>query len=105
MKRFEIPEDASLRPEARPEAESPSSERALRNFRYVVAAVNGDAQQTWSDLWNQLKPGVTPGGMVLPQTQEGFKPPCGWTEFLEKFWLLKHYIDCVQKLCTERHGT
>jgi hypothetical protein len=76
-----------------------SSDRALKNFRYVVGSVNEDAKKAWGDLWEQLKNGVTPAGMVPPEMENGFKPACGWGEFLEKFWLLKHYLDYTHRLC------
>lgn len=107
MRRFEVPELRAGRgaeAQTEPPADKPSAERTLKSFRYVVAAVNGDAQRAWSDLWEQLKGGVTPAGTVLPQMEHGFKPPCGWAEFLEKFWLLKHYLDYVQRFCAEQHG-
>ncbi len=101
--RFEIPSEIRLR--AKPEADKPSADRALKNLRYIVTAVNGDALKAWADLWEQLRSGVTPAGMVLPQMEQGFKPPCGWAEFLEKFWLLKHYLDYVQRLCSETRAS
>ncbi len=76
-----------------------SGERALKNFRYIVASVNGDALKVWADLWREFQQGVTPNGMVTPSVEHGFKPACGWAEFLEKFWLLKHYLDYVHRLC------
>ena len=82
-----------------PPDDAPSVERKLRNFRYVVGAVDDDALRVWADLWEQLKSGVTPAGMVLPQMEDGFKPSCGWAEFFEKFWLLKHYLDYIHGLC------
>lgn len=80
---------------------SPAPPNALKSFRYVVGAVNEDALRTWAELWAELKEGVTPSGLVLPQTQAGFTPSCGWPEFLEKFWLLKHYLDYTHRLCRE----
>lgn len=81
-------------------ADGDSAERKLKAFRYVVASVNDEALQAWDELWNEFKTGVTPAGVVLPQMQEGFKPSCGWGEFLEKFWLLKHYLDYLKRFCT-----
>ena len=34
---------------------------------------------------------------VLSRPSKGFTPPCGWAAFLEKFWVLKHYLDCVHR--------
>jgi len=76
-----------------------SSDRQLKGFRFVVGSVNDDALKAWSDLWEQLKNGVTPAGMVLPEMEEGFTPACGWGEFLEKFWLLRHYLDYISRFC------
>lgn len=85
--------------------DDPDPERTLTNFRYVVANVNEDALKVWADLWNEMSPSVTPGGMVLPEMSKGFVPPGGWPEFLEKFWLLKHYLDYVQRFCSESAAT
>ena len=102
-KAFHLPN--RIRIAGQPAADESSAERDLKNLRYVVAAVNDDALKVWGDLWEELKSGVTPAGMVLPQMQQGFKPPCGWAEFLEKFWLMKHYLDYLQRLCRQtKHG-
>jgi len=94
---FQLPEEARLRGVLN--TKDRSAESALKNFRYVVSSVNGEAQQVWADLWNELREGVTPGGMVLPQMSKGFVPPGGWPEFLEKMWLLKHYLDYIHRFC------
>jgi hypothetical protein len=78
-----------------------SRERALRDFRYVVASVNDSALTTWADLWSQLQGSVASNGIVAPDTEHGFKPACGWPEFLEKLWLLKHYLDYIHRFCKE----
>jgi hypothetical protein len=97
-KGFRLPDEIRFTSPPQPARQA---ERELKNFRYVVAAVNQDALRAWADLWEQLKGGVTPAGMVLPEMQQGFKPPCGWAEFLEKFWLLKHYLDYVDRFCQQ----
>ena len=28
---------------------------------------------------------------------EPFKPSCGWPEFMEKMWLLRHYLDFMAR--------
>jgi hypothetical protein len=81
------------------ESASASEDRALRNFRYVVASVNDSALAVWGDLWNELRGNVTANGMVTPDTEEGFTPACGWPEFIEKLWLLKHYLDYIHRFC------
>jgi hypothetical protein len=72
-----------------------------RHLLRVVASVNGDAQHVWTQLWNEIKPQVSPAGAPLPALQQGFVPPCGWNEFLERMWLLKHYLDSVHRICHE----
>jgi hypothetical protein len=78
-----------------------SGDRALRNFRYVVASVNESASAVWADLWKELQGHVATNGMVTPAMEQGFKPACGWAEFIEKLWLLKHYLDYIHRFCKE----
>ncbi len=94
---FPLPEDARLREVL--STKDRSAESALKNFRYIVANVDSDAQKVWVDMWNELQEGVTPGGIVLPEMSKGFTPSCGWAEFLEKFFLLKHYLDYIHRFC------
>ncbi len=82
-----------------------SAESALKNFRYVVSSVNDDALKVWTELWNELSEGVTPGGFVTPAMSKGFVPSCGWPEFLEKAWLLKHYLDYIHRFCDASNGS
>jgi hypothetical protein len=86
-------------------SEGPGADRALKDFRYVVASVNDEALKVWADLWKELQGGVTPAGLVGPELQEGFKPSCGWPEFLERVWLLKHYLDYIHRFCNETTET
>jgi len=91
--------DQTGRPPARDVARTADAQKLA-----VAGRVIGSAQGTWADLWAQLKPGVTPAGLVTPRMQDGFKPACGWPEFLEKLWLLKHYLDYTGRLCGESAG-
>ena|SRR3990172_591691 len=83
------------------ESTKPSHDRALQNFRYVVASVNDSALAVWADLWNELRGNVTTNGMVAPEMEQGFKPACGWAEFFEKLWLMKHYLDYIHRFCKQ----
>lgn len=66
----------------------------LKHFRNVISSVLQNAHDTWADIWNEFKDTVTEKLLILPEAEEGrFKPRCGWPEFLERIWLLKHYID------------
>ncbi len=75
----------------------------LEHLLKVAASVTRDAMGTWADMWSELKPHVTPGGVVCPEMEKGFVPACGWAEFLEKYWLLKHYLDSIDRICRNRH--
>lgn len=75
-------------------------DRARSQFA-AAAAVTEGALKTWAELWEQIKPGVTPSGMVLPAMQQGFKPPCGWAEFLEACWRLKTELEFACRFCRD----
>jgi len=77
-------------------------EEKFKHFRNVMGVVLEDAQNTWGDLWKELQGEVTDGTMILPQGRKGFVPPCGWPEFLEKMWLLKHYLDHAKRFSEEK---
>ncbi|OGP58765.1 MAG: hypothetical protein A2V67_18065 [Deltaproteobacteria bacterium RBG_13_61_14] len=74
-------------------------ETKLRHFRNVNASVLQNALDTWGDVWNEFEGTVTHGCLVTPEAAKGFKPKCGWPEFLEKMWLLKHYLDYAKSFC------
>ena len=76
-----------------------SQEDKLRHFRNVTSSVLQDSLDTWADIWNEMEDSVTSGHLVSPDVKEGFTPNCGWPEFLEKFWLLKHYLDYAKRYC------
>lgn len=81
------------------QAKGSDPERKLKNFCYVVGSVNESALSVWAELWQQLRPCITTNGLITPEMEQGFKPSCGWAEFLEKFWLLKHYLDYIHRFC------
>lgn len=71
-------------------------EEKFEHHRKVAGVVLEGAQETWAELWRELQ-GAFVGVMVLPEADKGFKPVCGWPEFLEKMWLLKHQIDYARR--------
>ena len=77
--------------------------RELEHLLKVSGSVSQDANKVWAEMWGELKQMVTGGGMVVPEARAGFVPSCGWPEFLEKFWLLKHYLDSIQRICDKKH--
>jgi len=77
--------------------------RELEHLLRVSGSVSEDANKVWAEMWGELKKTVTGSGMVVPEATSGFVPSCGWPEFLEKFWLLKHYLDSIQRICARKH--
>ena len=75
----------------------------LEHLLKVSGSVAQDANQVWAEIWSELKQMSTGSGMVVPEAKDGFVPACGWPEFLEKFWLLKHYLDSIQRICDGKH--
>lgn len=69
----------------------------FKHFRNVTGSVLQDAQNTWAELWRELQGEVVDGVMVLPEADKGFKPKCGWPEFLERMWILKRQLDYAQR--------
>jgi hypothetical protein len=77
-----------------------SPEIRLQRLKDIVGVMMRDALKTWTDIWEELQDSVvTRGGFVLPEAEKGFKPKCGWPEFLEKLWLLNHQLDFTKRLC------
>ena len=74
----------------------------LDHLLKVAGSISQDANKTWADMWGELKHLTTGGGLVVPEAEKGFVPECGWPEFLEKFWLLKHYLDSIQRICDRK---
>lgn len=68
---------------------------------YVVATVDENALKLWGEIWKELQIGGTPPGSAPPAPEEAFRPACGWPAFLERLWLLKHYLDYIHRFCRE----
>lgn len=75
----------------------------LEHLLKVSDAVAQDANKVWADIWAEFKRLVTTAGLIVPEAKDGFIPSCGWPEFLEKLWLLKHYLDSIQRICKKKH--
>lgn len=75
----------------------------LEHLLKVAASVCQDANNAWAEVWAFLKACATPEGMVTPEAEKGFTPECGWPAFLEKVWLIKYYLDSIQRVCTKQH--
>ena len=75
-------------------------EDKTRHFRNVIGSVLQDAQNTWAEIWKEFQ--KDKGIIIPPDLEKGFQPECGWPEFLEKMWLLKHYIDYAQRFSEKK---
>jgi len=75
----------------------------LEHLLKVAGSVTEDANKVWAEIWGEFKRVVSSSGMILAEAKNGFVPSCGWPEFLEKFWLLKHYLDSVRRICDKKH--
>lgn len=68
----------------------------------VVGSINRDATDAWTELWGELKPHVSSSGTIHPSMEKGFVPSCGWPEFIERLWLVKHYLDSIARMCQDK---
>ena len=82
-----------------------SSDEKLKHFRNTVGVVLQDAQRIWAEVWKEIEGPVVDGIVILPEAEKGFIPECGWPEFLEKLWLLKHYLDYATRFTQENKET
>jgi hypothetical protein len=82
--------------------ESKRLETEFRHFRNVNSGLLQEALEKWAELWGEFEDQVTCGVLVVPEAQKGFKPRCGWPEFLEKMWQLKFYLDSAKRFCEQK---
>lgn len=101
-RRRELPEDRLKASGEEPVVVPMASIVQLEHLLRVAALVTQDADNVWAEIWSEFKPLVTADGMIRPEAGKGFTPSCGWPEFLEKLWLLKHYLDSAQRICTKQ---
>jgi hypothetical protein len=72
-------------------------EEQLTHVRNVTYSVTQDALKVWADVWAELENAVVCGVGVVADSEEGFEPSCGWPEFLEKMWVLRHHLDFMAR--------
>ncbi|HUT54019.1 MAG TPA: hypothetical protein VM658_11570 [bacterium] len=76
-----------------------SPETRLRHLLHVTSSMLGNAQGVWTELYSEFEGSVVNGAMVKEEAKKGFTPRCGWPEFLEKMWLLQHYLEHARRIC------
>ena len=74
----------------------------LQNFKNVNSSLMQDAMNVWADLWAELDGQVGSSNMDKSDIKEHFEPSCGWTEFLEKMWVLWYYLDFSKRLSQQQ---
>ena len=70
----------------------------LQDFKNVTNNLVQDALTVWADLWAELEGQVEPLEGDTSKKDSTFEPSCGWNQYLEKMWVLKHYLDFVKRL-------
>lgn len=80
----------------------PTLEEKTTHFRNIVGVVCTDALKVWDEIWKELQGSVTDAHMILPNAEKGFTPKCGWPEFLERIWLLRHYVDYTKRFSEKK---
>lgn len=70
----------------------------LQNFKNVNNSLMQDALNVWAELWAELDGQVGPCNVDRAKAEDGFEPSCGWSEFLEKMWVLRYYLDFSKRL-------
>lgn len=91
-------------------AQAPSPQVELKHFQNVIGNVTQDALNVWDEVWGELQHAAHTGITIVPEAiedshlpdekspaTEPFKPSCGWPEFMEKMWLLRHYLDFMAR--------
>ena len=66
-----------------------SSITELQNFKNINTSLMQDALKVWAELWAELDGHVGPGvkqSLETLENEDGFKPSCGWSQYLEKMW-------------------
>jgi hypothetical protein len=89
-------------PEQTEPAPNPLTAVESEHLLKVAGAVTEDAIEVWAELWGEFRDHVTPDGQAKPEMAAGFVPQCGWGEFLERFWLLKHHLDSASRVCKHK---
>jgi hypothetical protein len=79
-----------------------SPERQHQHVRNVTCSMLSDALKIWSELYGEFEGVVSHGAMVTGNVPNGVVPVRGWPEFLEKMWLLHHYLDHAKRICEGR---
>jgi hypothetical protein len=74
-----------------------SSGLELQEFKNVTNQVMQDALHVWAQLWGELESRVPSEGRELSRVAYDASSR-EWSDFIEKMWLLRHYLDFTKRL-------
>jgi hypothetical protein len=97
------PADGIAAGEGRHEAIRTEIDRAnarMRHFRAVAASLLSDALGLWDGIWQACEDPRTADEILegAPEPRERI-PACGWNEFREMLYALRHHLDHAKRLC------
>jgi len=75
----------------------------LRDFKHVTNGLIQDAITVWDELWAELD--GTDESATLVKLEAGFEPSCGWTEYLQKMWTLRHTLNFAKRYSRQSSET
>ena len=78
--------------------QKPSSITELQNFKDINNSLMQDALNVWAELWAELDGQSGSVSKSSFDTEAGFKPSCGWSQYLEKMWVLWYYLDFAKRI-------
>ncbi len=76
----------------------------LEHLLKVAGSVTRDANKAWADVWEELKVCSAAGGATTADAGKKFTPSCGWGDFLERYWMIKFYIDSISRICQKQQS-
>ena len=79
------------------------SPEELRDFKHVTNGLIQDAINVWDELWAELDGTDESGALV--KLESGFEPSCGWTEYLQKMWTLRHTLNFAKRYSRQSSET
>jgi hypothetical protein len=74
------------------------SEIDLQKFKNITNQIMQDALHVWAQLWGELESRVPSEDRKSSCVAEKGMSSSEWTEFIEKMWLLRHYLDFTKRL-------
>jgi hypothetical protein len=75
----------------------------FQDFKHVTNGLVQDAINVWDELWAELDDTGEPGALI--KLESGFEPSCGWTEYLQKMWTLRHTLNFAKKYSRQSSET